>query len=247
MSKDLRIVVVEIPGHGLSDAYPPDIAYNYIDTLLAAERLIKQFQWENVKVSFLVHSLGGATAMLYAGIFPERVDKVVCLDIIRATPTLPATVDIRIRKTVGKLLKYEAAIIAGPEKPISYESAVQRCIEGTFGSLDEKASHIMLKRGLKKVDGGYVFRRDRRLLAAPLSFIPKEDQLILARKVTAGVLIIKFTEGPYFENPDDYIEHVEALKTKSKCVRYVHVEGKHHTHLTHPERVAPIINEFFNQ
>lgn len=177
LPKDLRIIAVEIPGHGLSDPYPPDIAYNYIDTLLAVERLVKRFQWENIKISFLVHSLGGATAMLYAGVFPDRVAKVVCLDIIRATPTIPSTVDVRLRKTVGKLLKYEAAILAGPEKPISYESAIQRCIEGTFGSLDEKASQIMLKRGLKKVEGGYVFRRDRRLLAAPLAFIPKEDQL----------------------------------------------------------------------
>ena len=244
LPKDLRIISVDIPGHGLSDHFPPDIAYNYVDTLLAVERISKRFQWE--KFSFLVHSLGGATAMLYAGVFPEKVHKVICLDIIRATPTIPSTVHIRLRKTVGKLLKYEEAIIAGPEKPMSYESIVERCIEGTFGSLDEKACHILLQRGLKKVEGGYVFRRDRRILAAPLAFIPKEDQLILARKVTADVLIIKFTEGPYFENVEDYEEHVEALKTKSKCVRYIHVEGKHHTHLTHPELVAPIINDFLS-
>ena len=63
----------------------------------------------------------------------------------------------KLRKTVGKLLKYEAAIVAGPEKPITYEAAVEKCISGTFGSLDSKASEIMLKRGLKKVEGGYAF------------------------------------------------------------------------------------------
>jgi hypothetical protein len=62
-----------------------------------------------------------------------------------------------LRKTVGKLLKYEESIIAGPEKSISYEAAVEKCISGTFGSLDSKASEIMLKRGLKKVEGGYTF------------------------------------------------------------------------------------------
>ena len=244
LPRDLRIVSVDIPGHGWSDPFPPDIAYNYVDTLLAVERITKRFGW--TKFSFLVHSLGGATAMLYAGVFPEKVEKVICLDIIRATPTIPSTVDVRLRKTVGKLLKYEAAIVAGPEKPISYETAVERYITGSFGSLDEKACHVLLRRGLKKVEGGYVFSRDRRALAAPLAFIPKEDQLILARKVTADVLIIKFKEGPYFESPEDYAEHVEALKFKSKCVRYVEVEGQHHTHLTHPERIAPIIIDFLN-
>ncbi|KAK4020188.1 hypothetical protein OUZ56_002181 [Daphnia magna] len=244
LPKDLRIIAVDIPGHGLSSHFPPDIAYNYVDTLLAVERMFEHFQWK--KCSFLVHSLGGATAMLYAGVFPDKVEKVICLDIIRATPTISATMDVRLRKTVGKLLKYEADIIAGPEEPISYESAVERWVSGTFGSLDEKACRILCQRGLKKLDGGYVFSRDRRLLAAPLAFIPKEDQLILARKTTADVLVIKFIDGPYFEDPEDYQEHMEALRTSSKCVRYVEIEGKHHTHLTHPETVAPIINDFLN-
>ena len=46
------------------------------------------------------------------------------------------------------------------------------------------------------VENGYVSRRDRRLLAALLSFSPKEDQLILAR---SHVLIIECNDGPDFE------------------------------------------------
>ena len=38
------------------------------------------------------------------------------LDIFRATPTIPETVDVRIRKTVSKLLKYEEAIISGGQE-----------------------------------------------------------------------------------------------------------------------------------
>lgn len=244
LPKNLRIVAVDIPGHGFSSPFPPDIAYNYIDTLLAVERLSKHLGW--TKFSFLAHSLGGATASLYAGVYPEKVDKVVLLDIIRATPTKTEMVDVRFRKTVGKLLKYEAAILAGPEKPFSYEAAIEKSISGSFGSLDEKACHILFKRGLRKVEGGYVFSRDRRLMAAPLSFIPKEDQLVLARKTTASVLVIKFKDGPYFEDPEDYLEHVEALKTSSKKVIYAEVEGKHHVHLTNPELIAPMISDFFN-
>ena len=184
--------------------------------------------------------------MVYCGIFPERVDKLICLDLVRATPTKTETVDLRLKKTVTKLLKYEKAIIAGPEKPMSYEEAVEKTVAGTLGSLDEKACHILFKRGLKKVDGGYVFSRDRRLLAAPLSFTPKEDMLHLAKKVTADVLIIKYKDGPYFESEEDYMEHVEALKSsKAKIVKYVEIPGMHHTHLTHPESVAPFINDFF--
>lgn len=184
--------------------------------------------------------------MMYAGIFPEKVDKLISLDIVRVETTRPGTIDVRFRKTVGKLLKYEQEIIAGSEKPFSYEEALEKCISGTFGSLDKNACDILFKRGLKKVDGGYIFRRDRRLLAAPLSFAPKEDQLVLARKVTADVLIIKFSDGPDFETAENSAEHIEALKASCKRVRYIVIEGKHHTHLTHPELCAPVITEFLN-
>jgi len=184
--------------------------------------------------------------MVYSGIFPDRVEKLICLDLIRATPTRTETVDLRLRKTVKKLLQLEKAIIAGPEKPMSYEEAVEKTVSGTLGSLDEQACDILFKRGLKKVDGGFVYSRDRRLLAAPLSFIPKKDQLILAQKVLADVLIIKYSDGPYFESVEEYLEHVEALKSgKAKIVKYVSVPGKHHAHLTNPENVASIIADFF--
>ena len=217
---------------------------NNLDCFLAIERFSRYFKWE--KFSFLCHSLGATMSMLYAGIFPEKVDKLISLDIVRVETTRPETVDLRFRKTVGKLLKYEGEILAGAEKPFSYEEAIEKCISGTFGSLDEKACDILFKRGLKKVEGGYVFRRDRRLLTAPLAFAPKEDQLILARKVTADVLIIKYSDGPDFETAENSLEHVEALKSSAKRVLYIQVEGKHHTHLTNPELVAPIITDFFN-
>lgn len=244
LPSNLRIVAFDIPGHGLSDHFPPDVAYNFQDALLAIERFARLFNWQ--KFSLLGHSLGGCIAMMYAGIFPEKVEKLVNIDIVRVTATIPETMDIRLRKTIGKLLKYETAIISGPEKPITYDAAVDKSVNGSFGSLNKEACDILFKRGLKQVDGGYVFRRDRRLLAAPLSFVPKPDQLILANKVTADVLVIKFTDGPYFESREDQLEHVEALKRSAKSVRYVEVEGKHHAHLTNPERIAPMISQFLS-
>ena len=45
-------------------------------------------------------------SILYAGIFPEKVDKMVCLDIVRPTPTIPETVGYRLRKTVSLTIIY---------------------------------------------------------------------------------------------------------------------------------------------
>jgi len=71
--------------------------------------------------------------------------------------------------------------------------------------------------------------------------------LVLARRVNADVLLIKYKDGPLFESLEAYEEHLAALReSKAKMVDYVQVEGQHHTHLTNPELVAPFICDFFN-
>jgi len=244
LPKDLRIVCADIPGHGLSDHYPPDIAYHFNACLPIIQRIVKQLNWE--KFYLIGHSLGGGMAVFFAEIFPEQVEKLVMLDIVRAQTTFPETMGNRLRKSTNVILKQEEAIIAGPEKPCSYETALKRSIMGSFNSLDVTACNALFTRGLTKVADGYVFNRDRRLRAAPLDFAPKDDQVILARNVTAEVLIIKCRDAPYFESPEYYEEQVEALRTNSKSLQYVHVDGNHHCHLTHPERIAPLITAFFN-
>ena len=244
LPKHLRIVAVDVPGHGLSDPFPSDISYNFWDCLVYIERILNQLKWE--RFSLIGHSLGGVMALIYSGIFPEKVDKLLLLDIIRASPTRPNEISYRLRKTVGVLLKEEEAIKAGPEKPCSYETAVKRNIIGTGGSVDKKACDILFSRGLKEVEGGFVFRRDRRLMAAPLTFIPKEDMQIISKQITAEILVIKFTGGPYLDSVEDYIEQAELLKTSSKSFNYVKVPGKHHVHLTNPQSIAPMISDFFN-
>lgn len=242
LPKNLRIVAVDIAGHGLTDHFPPDLSYNYLDSLVVIERLTRQLEWN--KFSFLGHSLGGCMAITYAGIFPEKVDKIVSIDAIRPPITYPETIGQRLRKTVNVLLRHEEMILTRPEKPFSFESHVERHITATGGSLDENACKILFQRGLRKVaEGGYVLRRDRRLLAAALSYNPKEENLSQACNITADILIIK-TNWPFYENEDDVMKQLEALKTNSKSFRFVQVDGLHHVHLTHPEKVAPIISEF---
>ena len=244
LPKDLRIICVDMPGHGFSDHYPSDLPYHFNGCLPAIEKLTKKFGWE--KFSLLGHSLGGSMAVLYAEIFPEKVEKLILLDIVRVQTTIPDTMGIRLRKSTDVNVKQEEAIMAGPEKPCSYETALKRCILGSFESLDVRACETLFTRGLIKVENGYRFRRDRRLRAAPLDFAPKEDQVILARQITAEILIVKCKDAPYFESQEYYEEQIEALRTNSKKLEYIEVEGNHHAHLTHPERVAPLICTLFS-
>lgn len=134
---------------------------------------------------------------------------------------------------------------SGPDHPSSFESLIEKHIKNTAGSLNEEACRILFERGLKQVGDGYALRRDPRLLAAPLSYNPKEENLSMARKITSDILIIKST-WKFHEKDEDVVEHLEALKTSSKSFRFVEVDAPHHVHLTHPQLVAPLISELFS-
>jgi pimeloyl-ACP methyl ester carboxylesterase len=51
--------------------------------------------------SFIGQSLGGCMAILYAGVFPEKVVKLVNVDIVRVSTTRAETMNLRLRKTVA--------------------------------------------------------------------------------------------------------------------------------------------------
>jgi hypothetical protein len=103
---NLKVVAVDIPGHGPSDHFPRDIMYLYMDCLLAIERISQQLKWDTF--SFIGHSLRGCMAMLNAGVFPEKVVKLVNVANCESyNYTRAGTMNLRLRITVGKLLKYE--------------------------------------------------------------------------------------------------------------------------------------------
>ena len=43
-----------------------------------------------------------------------------------------------------------------------------------------------------------------------------------------------------------FCDQIEAMRTNAASLEYLEVEGKHHAHLTHPERVAGPISRFLS-
>src|SRR5699024_2975754 len=74
----LRIVAMDMAGHGHSGHRAPGAGYQLwdyaLDTLMATQEL----GWE--RFSLLGHSLGGIISVLIAGAIPERVERVALID-----------------------------------------------------------------------------------------------------------------------------------------------------------------------
>jgi len=67
-------------GHGHSSHLPKgQFYYLYWDGIILIRRIVRHFKWS--KVTLLGHSLGGAISLMYAGAFPDGVDKLISIDI----------------------------------------------------------------------------------------------------------------------------------------------------------------------
>jgi pimeloyl-ACP methyl ester carboxylesterase len=77
-ARTYRVLAVDMRGHGDSD-WSPEGAYLVQDYVKDLEGLIDQLRLQ--KVTLLGNSTGGRVAQVYAGIHPERVDKLVVEDV----------------------------------------------------------------------------------------------------------------------------------------------------------------------
>ncbi len=127
---------------------------------------------------------------------------------------------------------------------VTYEQARESLVDNYKGSIDEKAADVLLIRGLKKTgEDAYEFSSDMRILLRTLTLC--EEQIkVLVRKITCPFLIIRAKSGLRNFTDELLREYLDIYRSNSQDFRFVEIEGTHHVHLTHPERVALHIRQF---
>lgn len=86
------------------------------------------------------------------------------------------------------------------------------------------------------------------MLPSIMRFGPEEQAKIVRSGLRCHMKIIKARQGPLYE-PAELLEEFKRYY-QEQCATYEYddsVDGTHHFHMHHPERVAPIINEFFSR
>ncbi|MCE9501653.1 MAG: alpha/beta hydrolase [Leptospira sp.] len=77
LCKHFNIVGFDFRGHGDSE-WKKDGLYNYAENLIDMHNVAGKYLGE--KFSILGHSLGGGLAARYAGLFPEKLDMLFCIE-----------------------------------------------------------------------------------------------------------------------------------------------------------------------
>ncbi|KQQ59992.1 alpha/beta hydrolase [Pseudomonas sp. Leaf127] len=231
--RGLRIVALDLAGHGHSDHRPPGTGYTLADYAHDVLHVAEQMGWQ--RFSLLGHSLGAIVSVLLAGALPERVERLALIDGL-----LPLTDEAdNAPQRLGEALRAQLTL-ADKQKPVyrDPERAVLARMSGRL-AVSREAAELLAQRGLMPVPGGYTWRSDSRLTVPTAVRFTLPQATAFVRRLACPGLLIAADDGllaPHRALLNELPIQVQALP------------GGHHLHLddaTGATSVADCFNRFF--
>ncbi|KAK4298113.1 hypothetical protein Pmani_029526 [Petrolisthes manimaculis] len=168
------LVSIDLTGHGLSSRYPIGGFGHLISYVIIVERVMQHFGWNEVNI--LGHSMGAGIGLLYAGTFPEKVKKLVMIDLIKPMSTPAADQPEKTALGISDLIKAESRLESNPPS-YEYDVIIDKMVKSYGNSLTEESAKILLKRGsVRQPDGSYSFNYDPRLKTRGVLGMTMEQQ-----------------------------------------------------------------------
>lgn len=228
----LRLVCLDLPGHGLSEHLPPGQPYAFVDTVAHVHAATLALGWS--RYCLIGHSLGAAVASVLAGAMPTRVQRLVLLEGLGPVTEEPKHAAERLARALEEEERKQ-----GKSAPVyrSRDEAVRR-LEASMSRLSHEAALTLVSRGLREVEGGFTWRSDPRLRLPSRVRMTEEQVLVFLRAITCRVLLVCGSDGFPFA-PKAQSARVAALHDAQR----VELPGGHHLHLDTPAPVAAEIRE----
>lgn len=245
LPKEFSYLALDIPGHGLSSSYGTGGQhYGVVDTLLFIENVRKAYGWKQIGI--IGHSMMASVSFLYAAVFPEQTQFLVCLD--NLAPQTIMEVDDNLRMTVEKLLIENERLHQGNEPPsYEYEVLLQRIFEGSFQSVNPENCKYLVPRGVtpsSKYPGRYFFKRDARVKYFNGLRISQEDNLKMASRMRTPLLLLIGDSSPLALKRTITTKMSEKLEKKNPSFTMRKVPGNHHFFLNNPDTCSKVIEQF---
>nr|XP_029724787.1 probable serine hydrolase [Aedes albopictus] len=249
LPKNVSFLAIDFPGHGYSSRIPDGLSYQGINSLNLLVAIMNEYGWK--KVSFLSHSMGAVLQYIFAAVFPEKVDLMISLDSLKPQVSSPENIIYRLTNSIPQLMVADLRNQQKSEPPsYTYSEMVDKLHEATYNSISRETCPYLLHRNIKKslkYPEKYFFTRDSRLKYSMGMHFSHEVILDMAKQIKMPFLFIKAKQSPYFEEKKYYEQVIGQLKTVNPYFEQHLVEGRHHVHLSNPERVAPIVTAFLSK
>jgi pimeloyl-ACP methyl ester carboxylesterase len=227
------VMAIDLVGHGHSDHLPVQAQMHFADYVNWLEEVRLSLKRE--RLTLLGHSMGAGIASLYAGCFPERVDKLILVEGLGPLSGPDNEVPERLRRQCQARQRY-----AGQQNPRYKDFAQAVRMRQQAGGLSWEAAELLAERGMGRDAEGFFWSYDPRLkLPSSLMFSQQHALAFLSRIACPSVLILgkssKMNQNAWFQ---ERIHSVPNLQVHQLA------HGHHHLHMDSSADVGAWVDDF---
>ena len=215
LQSDWHIIAPDLRGHGDSQ-WSTTGTYNMEGYIYDLAQLIDQQKL--APVTIIAHSLGGGIATRYAGIFPEKVKKLISIEGLGPSPKMLAE---RLAKPFADRMRDWVQVQHGlsarlPRRYATLEDAFKRMHDENKHLSPAQARHLTQHGVNQNEDGTYSWKFDNYVRVFPIVDLRHSDVEELWSRITCPTLLIYGKES-WASNPQDdgRIKHFKNARVEA--------------------------------
>jgi pimeloyl-ACP methyl ester carboxylesterase len=194
LRRDWHVIAPDLRGHGDS-AYSPSGDYSMNAYVYDLAQLIHQLDLG--PVTMIAHSLGGAIALRYTGVFPTTVRALVAIEGLGPSPTMLAERQGRpIAERIAEWVSRERALAGRlPRRYATIEDAFARMQAENRHLTAEQARYLTVHGVSRNEDGTYSWKFDNYVRGFSPADISQDDIHALWGAIVCPTLLVRGAES----------------------------------------------------
>jgi pimeloyl-ACP methyl ester carboxylesterase len=240
LEQSWHVLALDWRGFGLSQWNNDH--YWFPDYFADLDALVDHYSPDSA-VDIVAHSMGGSVALIYSGVRPERVGRIVSLE-------GGSLLDTNVEKASGKIRTWLDQVGEAPPHFRSYPDRAafaERLVKDNVRLTAEKATFLAAHLTVER-EGRWEFAGDPCHRWANPTLFSVEAAKSIWRQTAAKVLWVEggasFLNNYYLGREADYAERLACFQQLRKAVI---PDAGHNLHHDQPERVAHLIEEFLRE
>ena len=244
LQQERRIIAPDWRGFGLTSSAQTD-HYFFADYLADLDLLLDHYA-PGEAVDLVGHSMGGNIAMMYAGVRPERIRRLVNLEGFGMPATRPEQAPKRYAQWIDEIKQ-----LHNGEKALkTYDSqdAVARRLMKTNPRLSQgKADWLAQHWARPNAQGLWEILGDPAHKITSAQLYRLDEALVLYERIAAPVLAVEASDdslGQWWKDKYNLDEYHQRLTHVRDCRTAVVNDAGHMLHHDQPQAVAMLIEDF---
>jgi pimeloyl-ACP methyl ester carboxylesterase len=229
---DLRLIALDLPGHGHSEHRPPGVHYHFVDFVEDVIATADALHWS--EFALLGHSLGAGIASFVTAVAPTRITRLALIEGLGPMSGEPADGPAVLALSIEQMSRAEVK-----RKPTYLSTDEATLARSRAGGLAIEAAQLLTDRGTESVQEGVTWRSDPRLKFKSPLYLSEKQVLAFLERIAVPTLLICARSG-YLRGR----EFMTARYARVSRLTRVLLDGGHHLHLENPAPTARALSDF---